>query len=86
MLRGLQPDSVALAQAGAQRRRATVTPKLLQQVGHGPHIGQARHIGQDQRLGRQQRRRHQFQGGILGAADGDFARQARGRRECESGP
>ena len=50
--------------------------EAFEQFGHGPHIGQPRHIGEDERLGRQQRRRHQLQGGILGAADGDFARQA----------
>ena len=78
--------SVALAQAACPACAVTATPKLLQQLGHGADIGQARDIGQGQGIGRQQGRRHQFEGGILGAADGDFPRQAAVRRLFLSGP
>ena len=57
------------------RRVGDANAEAFEQVGHGAHIGQARDIGQDQGISRQQRRRHQLEGRILGAADGDFPRK-----------
>ena len=68
---GGEAHGVAFAKATGQRH-LHLDPEADQQLGHGAHIGQAGHIGQGQGLRRQQRRRHQLQGGILGAANGDF--------------
>ena len=71
---GVEGISVAGADAGA-RRVGNADAEALQQLGHGADIGQARDIGQDQGISRQQRGRHQLEGRILGAADGDFPRK-----------
>ena len=48
---------------------------LRQQLVHGLDVGQARHVRQHQPFVGQHPRGHQRQGGVLGAADGDLARQ-----------
>ena len=68
---GLKAHGVALAELAGQGH-LDIDPESGQQLGHGPDVRQPRHVGQGQGFGRQQRRRHQLQGGILGAADGDF--------------
>ena len=53
-------------------RIARLDAEAAQDIGHEGDIGQPRHIGQHQRLVAQQAGGHERQGGVLGAADGDF--------------
>ena len=51
--------------------------KTLQQARQEARIGQPRHVGKSQRFVGKQAGRHQLDGGILGAADGDLTMQPR---------
>ncbi len=67
---------------GMQHRLRTVGPVITlddltaqaaQQIGQGAGVGQAGHVGEPQRLVAEQARRHQLEGGVLGARDRDHA-------------
>ena len=61
--------------AGAAVNLLDLSAQAFQQVGHGLDVGKARDRIQAQLVTRQQASRHQGQGRVLGAADGDFALQ-----------
>ncbi len=55
-----------------------------QQLRHDRHVGDRRHVGQGRAAGREERHRHQLEGAVLGADDGDLARQPGSPHDTEA--
>ena len=73
---------LGIGDAPAQRQHAAFIALAVrgdavlgEQGGHGFDIGEQRHVGQHQPLVGEQAGGHQRQGGVFGAADGDFTVQ-----------
>jgi len=72
-LRRVQPR----LRPGGTGRFDDLGAQTAQQFAQKARVGQARHVGEDERLVGEQSGRHQFEGRILGAADGDLSLQRR---------